>query len=283
MIIFPSSSYFFNFHNVDNCIVDTMNKNFTTILGIKISTLKKVEILDYIKNILDESGEQIFIATPNPEFLLESLRNERFKNILNSTSLNVPDGVGLLWASSVVDKKNLITERIPGSEIVYDIINISKNLNKKIFLLGSNSEDQLEIVKQKIGNNIVSGYSIGFHKNEFIMDYNSNELIYPADSNKLLLEKINNSGAEILFVAFGAPKQELWISENKNKLNNIKLFIGLGGTFDFISGIKKRAPKLFINLGLEWLFRLIQEPARIKRIFNAVIVFPIKVLISNIK
>ena len=87
--------------------------------------------------------------------------------------------------------------------------------------------------------------------------------------NKQLIRRINNAQPEILFVALGAPKQEIWIYENLKKMPSVKLAMGVGGSFDFISGRIKRAPLIFQRLGLEWLWRLILEPRRIKRIYNA--------------
>lgn len=254
-----------------------MLSNFIEILNIKISTFSKVEVLSFIKNNLFNNNK-IFIATPNPEFLLEASKNEKFKNIINNTDLNIPDGAGLIWASKFLNTNPLIKERIAGSDLTQEIIKISKELNKKIFLLGGNSLDQLECVKNKIGSNSISGYNVGFLKDDW-----DNELKYDLNKNDLLLQEINNSEAEIIFVAFGAPKQEYWINDNLDKLKNIKLAIGIGGTFDFISGHKKRAPLWMQKINLEWLFRLIQEPSRYKRIFNAVVVFPIRILFSKIK
>lgn len=250
-----------------------MKDNFVNILNIKISTLKKVEVLSFIKNRILKN-EQIFITTPNPEIILNSYKNKNFKNILNNASLNIPDGIGLIYASKILNTSPLIKERIAGSDLTLEIIKITKELNKKIFLLGGNSEEQLKIIKDKIGKNIVSGYDVGFVKEDW-----NNEFSYNKNKNNFIIDKINNSEANIIFVAFGAPKQEIWISENLSKLKSINLAIGIGGTFDFISGYKKRSPKWMQDLGFEWLFRLIQEPSRFKRILNAIIIFPIKVII----
>ena len=93
-----------------------------------------------------------------------------------------------------------------------------------------------------------------------------------------LRERIDNSGADVLFVAYGAPRQELWIARNLDKLTSVCVAVGIGGSFDFISGNVKRAPAVMRKFGLEWLFRLFVQPSRFKRIFNALIVFPCVVL-----
>lgn len=282
----------------------------TKIFDINISTLNKKDTFGYIYFWLYKN-ERGFISTVNPEFLLLSRKDENFKNILQKSRINTADGIGLVWASwflSTTKKKGnilnkiyicfkwffslivflfykkpffkVIKERVPGSELIYDIVKIGNELNKKIFLLGSFSDEQLDIVENKLNKflesqniqsftNIIAGKDIGFNQNEKVTD---------EEINKKLIEKINNSKAEVIFVALGSPRQEIWINNNINKLENIKLAIGVGGTFDFIAEYKKRAPIIFQKLGLEWLFRLLIEPQRWKRILNAVVLFPIKIL-----
>ena len=101
---------------------------------------------------------------------------------------------------------------------------------------------------------------------------------YDRDSSPQPCQLINKSGAELLFVAFGAPKQELWLARNTANLSRIKIAMGVGGAFDFIAGEKYRAPIWLRKIGMEWFFRLIQEPKRWKRIYNAVIKFPVVLL-----
>jgi len=102
------------------------------------------------------------------------------------------------------------------------------------------------------------------------------DLVFPVTG----ISQINRARPDVIFVALGAPKQELWIAHHKDKLN-AKIFIGVGGTLDFISGKIKRAPKFMRDFGFEWLYRLILQPSRIGRIFRAVIVFPLKVFFTN--
>ncbi|MEI7425242.1 MAG: WecB/TagA/CpsF family glycosyltransferase, partial [Candidatus Staskawiczbacteria bacterium] len=249
--------------------------------------------------------------------LLLSKKDQEFKNILDKSKLNTADGSGLMWASKflTLNLKNktfldktvssikcffslvlflfykkpflkIIKERIPGSELIYDITKVGNELNKKIFLLGSDTNEELDLVENRLNKflesenvssftNIVAGKDIGFSREQSMLDQ---------EINNKLIEKINKSKAEILFVSLSAPKQEKWISSNLEKLENIKMAIGLGGTFDFVSGYKKRAPAIFQTLGLEWLFRLFMEPKiRWKRILNAVVKFPIEVLKEKIK
>jgi len=260
-----------------------MNK--IDILGIKINSENKKEILNNLENSFN-FDKKFYITTPNPEIILKALKNDKYKNILNNSYISIPDGIGLIIASKLLYKENYLKERISGSDFIYDLLKICEKKNKKVFLLGGNTEDQLNKVKEnllnKFNNLIISGKSLGYNKNNLVLGENYN-LIDIENKTNNLIEQINCSKSDVILIAFGAPKQELWIYENINKLNNIKIAIGIGGTFDFISGYKKRAPKIFIKLNLEWLFRLIQEPKRIKRIFNAIIIFPIKIIKYRLK
>ncbi|HBB02991.1 MAG: teichoic acid biosynthesis protein, N-acetylglucosaminyldiphosphoundecaprenol [Candidatus Peregrinibacteria bacterium GW2011_GWF2_38_29] len=252
------------------------------ILGVPFDKKTKQEILDILLNWLKEDKKR-HIATPNPEFILEAQINSHFKEILNKTDLNIPDGIGILWASSYAQNpkllrgigllisilfhqkscKKILKERVSGADLMLDICEKVTNTPHKIFLLGAREE-----IAQKASENLLKH----FPALKIVGAYEGN----PDEKN--LLEKINDSKADILFVAYGAPKQEIWIHENLPKLTHIKLAMGVGGTFDFIAKSKKRAPKFMRNIGLEWLFRLVQEPKRIKRIWNAVIKFPYTVM-----
>lgn len=260
------------------------------ILGVPFDNLTKKEVLETISKWLNEN-KKLHISTPNPEFLLEAQKNPKFHEILNKTHINIPDGIGILWAATHLHKtsknknklikilkglaglgalifyqkycKKIIKERVSGADLMLDICAKSLERGHKIFLLGAKqgiAEKTAEKLKEYFPALNIAGFYAG------------------SPDGKEITEKIDDSGADILFVAFGAPKQDIWIHENLPKLENIKLAMGVGGAFDFISGKIARAPSFLRSLGLEWLFRLIKEPKRIRRIFNAVIKFPYQIL-----
>ena len=138
---------------------------------------------------------------------------------------------------------------------------ICKESKKRIFLLGA-EEGIAEDAAKKLKANIVGTHS-GSPK---------------VEDEKEIIEKLNRLKPEILFIAYGAPAQELWIARNLKKIPSVKLAMGVGGSFDFIAGKTKRAPKWMQKLSIEWLYRLIKEPRRIKRILNATVRFPITFL-----
>ena len=232
------------------------------ILGIKIDELSKDQvlkkILEFLKsNNINQNLHQI--ATVNPEFILAAQKDEEFKKVLNNTDLSVPDGVGLKFAGQYIG------ERITGVDLTWELAKIASTNDYSIFFLGAKegiAKKAASIMKQKYPKLKIAGTYAG----------NPNE--------KGIVKRINDVHADILLVAFGAPKQDKFIANNKISLN-VKVAMGVGGTFDYIAKIVPRAPKWMRSLGLEWFYRVIRQPSRIKRIFNATIKFPILVICSR--
>lgn len=241
-------------------------KNMTdkiNILGVDISQISKTGAINAVGEILSKKkGKSFFIVTPNPEMLVFSQKNKEFKDILNQADLAIPDGVGLLWASN-----NLLKERVSGTDLMLDLCNMANQKGYSIGLLGAKEEvakKTAEVLKSQF-----PGLRISFSVSE-VSDLKSKD----------------NHSCDLLFVAFGAPKQEKWIykqlTANSQELK-ANVYMGVGGAFDLISGKIKRAPKFLQDLGLEWFWRLVQEPKRIKRIWTASVVFPWLVVKSRFK
>lgn len=234
------------------------------ILGVKIDELSKEQILEKIGHFL-KSNKLHQIITVNPEFILATQKDEEFKKVLNDADLSVPDGVGLKFAAIIKGQK--IGERITGVDLTWELAKIASDNDYSIFLLGAKegvAQKAADKMKQKYPKLKIAGCYSG------------------SPDEKGIIDKINDANADILLVAFGAPKQDKFIYNNKNNLN-VKIAMGVGGTFDYIAGIIPRAPKWMRSLGLEWLYRLIRQPSRIGRIFNAVIKFPILVIFSRFR
>ncbi len=224
------------------------------ILDVKIDNLTIEEVIIKIDGFL-KSEESHYIVTPNPEFLVKAQKDKEFKDILNNADLAVPDGIGLIFASYILNQP--IKERVTGVDLMERICYRAVEMNWSVFLMGANlgiAEKAAENLRKK----------------------------YPGLEIKAGFEEVIDQ-PEILFVALGAPKQEKWINDNLNKLSSVKLAIGIGGAFDFISGNIKRAPKFLRVIGLEWLWRFGCQPWRIKRIFNALIKFPWLVIKDVVK
>lgn len=233
------------------------------ILNVKIDDYSFKEVIRKINLFL--GGKKLAqIVTVNPEFILASQKDSIFRKILNQADLSVPDGFGLKIAGLILKSK--IGERITGVDLSWEIAKLAAKKGESIFLLGG-------------GENIAFKASKRF------------KLLYPnlkiagtyagSPTEKGIVERINASGADILLVAFGAPKQDKFIYQNRHKLK-CKLAMGVGGTFDYISGNIPRAPLWMRELGMEWFYRLFHQPSRFGRIFRAVIIFPLTVIIKDL-
>lgn len=229
------------------------------ILGTEINKINYAETLNKIEDFINDQ-KQHYIVTSNPEIVLKASRDIYYQGILNNADLSLADGFGLILGSWFVGDP--IYHRVTGIDLTYKIIKLSADKGYKLFFLGG-QKNAAQIAKTKLElkykNIQIEGIEEGF----------SNIQKITLEENNQIIEKIKNSGAQILLVAYGAPFQEKWIYENLAKISNIKIAIGVGGTFDFISGRILRAPKIFRKIGLEWLWRLFMEPNRIKRILNA--------------
>jgi len=241
--------------------------NTYSILNVKISDISIIECLGTIDNAIN-TGKKIQICTTNNEFIIEAQKNNSFKNILNNSAISTADSTGVVWAIKRQYKKTLT--RIPGIDLFLEICKVAPKKYYRIFLLGG---DKNVALKTK---NILQKKYIGIH----IVGSIDGISIDESKKNNELIATINRADPDIVAVALGAPKQELCISKNMPVLKG-NVFIGLGGSFDYIAGTIPRAPKFMRHMGLEWLFRLLSQPQRIKRVFKAVIIFPLLILFKS--
>ncbi len=195
-----------------------------------------------------KKNKKIFIIAINPEKILKARKDSKLKEIINGATYNIADGIGIIYASKLLNGK--IKERITGIDLFEKICDFSSKKYYKVFLYGASATNIVkarENLIQKYPNIKIVGIQNGYEENE-----------------KKIIENINKSNANIVFVGLGSPKQEYWIYQNMDKIN-ANIFMGVGGTFDVISGSIKRAPKIIRKSGLEWLYRLYKEPKRIFR------------------
>ncbi|WP_415298640.1 WecB/TagA/CpsF family glycosyltransferase [Clostridium perfringens] len=220
---------------------------YKELLGYKIFSDNKEELLKEIEN-----KKRVNIISGNPEVLYNGIKNEFLRNsFTKEDALIIPDGVGTLLAAKIngID----ITEKIAGIEVMNMLLEEARDKNLKVFLLGAKEEILIKC-KEKIKENYDGINIVG-----------SNNGFFDLDNCDDLIEKINESKADILFVAMGAPRQEVFIEKYKDKLC-CKIFMGVGGSFDVFAGNVNRAPQFMINIGMEWLYRVAKEPWRIKRL-----------------
>lgn len=220
--------------------------NRVRILNVDIDNLTKTEVLKQLKHGV--------VFTPNVDHLLLLQNDLDFLKIYETADYKLCDSKILYYVSRFLGTP--VKEKISGSDFFPDFCSYHKdNEEIKVFLLGAKegvAKQAQENINTKTGREIIVGAyspSFGFEKNE-------QECLE-------IIEKIKNSGATVLAVGVGAPKQEKWIYKYKDQLPNIKIFFAIGATIDFEAGNKKRAPKWVTEIGLEWLHRLISEPKRL--------------------
>lgn len=220
-----------------------------SILGVNIAVTNITEVKKFIyDNIKKLKGQ--YICVSNVYTTVMSYENDDYMNVQNSGILRLPDGRPLSIVSKMKGYKE--AKRVTGPDLMENIFQDSSNIELKHYFYGSTPET-LELLKQKLiekypNINIVGMYSPPFRK-----------LTEKEDKN--IIEMINESNADIVWVGLGAPKQENWMYEHKDRIKS--LMIGVGAGFDYHADKIKRAPKWMQNLSLEWLYRLCQEPKRL--------------------
>ncbi|MEZ8621923.1 hypothetical protein A148_12225 [Vibrio splendidus 1F-157] len=220
------------------------------ILGVKYDNFTRVE---FNKSVEHEilNGNKISLSLSNPEFVIQSRNNPKLKNYLNEfVKYNVPDGIGILYASRLL--KTPLKERITGTDFIIDICEISSRNGFNVFFLGGKPgtpDKAKQYFIEKFPNLNVVGVQHGYF-----------------DNDREIINEINNYQVDVLIVCFGCPKQESWIESNFSDID-AKLIFGNGGAFDYYSDNVKRAPDIILKFGLEWMYRLYQDPTinRFKR------------------
>lgn len=227
------------------------------IFGVKVHNTTLQETTELTKKFLQ--GEELkVIYTPNTEIVMAAKEDQDLRELLNKGDLVIPDGIGLIYGSKI--QKKPLQERVTGFDTSIKLLEIGNEKAYSLYLLGGKdgiAKDAAKNIEKKYPNIKIAGYHHGFFKGSHLGLLNEKE-------EEDIINDINSKNPDIIFVGLGFPKQELWIDANRGKLKG-KVIIGNGGVMDILSGNAKRAPEVYQKLGLEWFYRLIQEPSRIKR------------------
>lgn len=251
-----------------------------TIFGVSLRKQSKAEILKQFEAGLDGRTQRI-IVTPNPEMLVLARGNKLFRETLNNAAIQLIDGFGLVLAVRLFFGVKL--ERYTGVSAVRDIVALAAQKDKKIFILGGN-EAVLEKLIAAWSHKFPDLQIMGTVGPRVVLDKQKENGFFVDDiENKKVIQLIQDFVPDVLLVGFGHGKQELWLSSMLPVLSSVRLAMGVGGSFDYLSGMVSRAPCWMRTIGLEWLYRLACEPRRIKRIFKAVVLFPICLLKERFK
>ncbi len=222
------------------------------ILGVPFNNMSPVETVELL-NVYLSGDTKAAVYTPNPEMVMAALKDPEFMDVLNNSAANLPDGIGIVYASRFTE--NRIEERVPGCDTVLNLFDKMKNSKKTAYFFGGApgvAEKAKEEMEKRFKGLSVVGTADGY---------------FDEEKEQQIIADINEKKPDLLLVGIGFPKQEKWIAKHLDELN-VKVAIGVGGSLDVFSGTVKRAPKAFIDLNLEWFYRLLCQPSRISRMMQ---------------
>lgn len=234
-----------------------------TLLGVPFALWTRARYLDQIRTWLRDKPTFHFITTPNPEFLVRGVFDSQFRRLLCAADLRLPDGIGLLLASQLLWGRRL--HRLTGVDCIFELARLTADQPTRFFLLGSRSG-----VAQQAGECLRRLFP-----RLQIVGTESGDGPDSPGGPEALVQRISDARPDVLLVAFGAPRQERWIDAHRESFPTVRLAMGVGGAFDYLSGSIPRAPRAWQRLGLEWLYRLYRQPWRVGRMATATIAFPV--------
>ena len=220
------------------------------ILGVEVDAVTMTQAVERVINLIAEKKSSL-VATANAEMLLNATHDAELKKILNAAALVVPDGAGTVWAARHLGYS--MPERVAGFDLVQELMKIAPAHDFKFFLFGA-APDVADKAKLK-AETLYPGIKIVGTRNGY----------FKPEDEPQIINQIKSSRADILLAALGVPKQEKWLFKYKDELK-IPVSIGVGGTFDVMAGIVKRAPLWMQKAKLEWLFRAMLQPSRAGRL-----------------
>ncbi len=221
------------------------------ILGVRVHATTMPEALERIAAFV-AAGPSHQIVTVNPEFVMTARRNLAFRQVLNQADLSLPDGIGLVWAARLLHGRGALPERVAGVDVVERLAEVGARRGWRLYLLGA-AEGVAARAAQALTRRYPGLAVVGTCAGS------------PTEAEAAgLIARVRAAQPDILLVAYGAPAQDLWIARHRHELQ-VPVAMGVGGAFDFIAGVTRRAPRWMQKAGLEWLHRLIQQPWRWRR------------------
>jgi len=225
-----------------------MTRPVAHILGVPFSTRNFDETVNHLTELI-ERGEQTHVITANPEVVMLARGNPFFRSTLEQAYV-VPDGIGIVYAARWTHKP--ITERVTGVELMEALMARADERGWNVYLLGA-APDVVRLAAEKLHNRYPGARIVGYRDGYFRQE-----------EEEQIVQEIAAKNVQLLFVAMGAPRQDEWIARYRGRLR-ATLMMGVGGSFDVVSGKVKRAPLIWQKLNLEWLYRLLVTPSRWRR------------------
>jgi N-acetylglucosaminyldiphosphoundecaprenol N-acetyl-beta-D-mannosaminyltransferase len=223
-------------------------------LGIPLANPTKAEVLEYMEKRQMSAAPFFHIVSINPETVVTAHQNPALRSIYQHADLALTDGIGVLLAARILGIR--VPERVSGSALLPQLLDLAGRMRSRVVLIGSQAN---------LAESIAKCYSASYPEATFVGSFGYQNVAHPtADEEKHINAIVSATRPHFVFVAFGTPAQELWIETHKDLLSGA-VCMGVGGSFDYLSGAKQRPPSIVHRLGLEWLYRLIREPWRLGR------------------
>lgn len=221
-------------------------------MGIPVDQITYETVVHDVVDCLQENNQKLVIASVNPQIIVEAKKYPEIIDFINESSHRIPDGIGIVIVSKLT--KGKITERVTGFDLMIRLLELADQEHKSAFFYGAKPEvldAAIKNIRESYPNITIAGGIDG----------------YTSLTEEQVVDQINQSKPDFLFVALGFPRQELWLKRNIPRLQ-VSVFQDVGGSFDVISGYVNRAPQIFLDYHLEWLYRSLSNPQRIGRIFQ---------------
>ncbi len=221
--------------------------------SLPVDVIDMQAALDRIDDlVVDKRGGRVF--TPNVDHVVQGEHDARLRAAYSDVSLSLADGMPLLWAARLL--KTPLPEKVSGSDLIWPLMRLAAERGRRVYFLGG-APGSAELARQKLQQQLPALQVVGTDSSR--VDMNGS-----AEIQRPILERIAAARPDLLIVALGAPKQEIWSSEHREQLGTA-VALGLGASLDFIAGSLRRAPRWMSNAGLEWAYRLAQDPRRLAR------------------
>jgi N-acetylglucosaminyldiphosphoundecaprenol N-acetyl-beta-D-mannosaminyltransferase len=242
-----------------NIIYIDEKRQKVNLFGVPIDRISCQNVIERFDKFVSQR-KPTFVVTPDTLAILRARKDKKYLDITKKADLVTPDGAGILWATVTLDVP--LIERITGIDLINKICTAAVEKDYKLYLLGSKNE-VIDKAVRNLKDNFPGINIVGYYHGYFDKLAPNGDKI--AKSEKDIIKEIKEKKPDFLLVGLGVPKQELWIAKHKDKLG-VPVCIGIGGSFDVLSGKIPRAPLWMQNHGMEWIFRLIKEPKRLKRV-----------------
>jgi N-acetylglucosaminyldiphosphoundecaprenol N-acetyl-beta-D-mannosaminyltransferase len=244
------------------------------IFGVRLDELETVDQLRSVTTGFLDGDRTFRIFTPNPEILLRARSDAAYADVLRSADLALPDGTGVTLVQTLRDGRSV--RRWPGVEIAAFLVRLAAERGETVAFIGG-APDVAERAAARWrtlpgSKVVVAGAGV---------EVDEDGSARPAERDDEMVDAIRSAAPAIVLVGLGAPKQERWIARHADAFPSVRVMIGVGGAFDMWAGSKRRAPRAFRTLGLEWVWRLALEPRRLPRIIRATVVFPVLALFDR--